>query len=69
MNYRDLTKKLRRCGCEFARRGAGSHEIWWHPGRRLFTSIPKHTNRDLAVGTVRGIVRDLGIPKPEFDRA
>lgn len=69
MNYRDLTRKLRACDCEFARKAAGSHEVWWHPGRRVFTTLPKHGNRDIATGTLRAIIRDLGIAKQEFDRA
>ncbi|MBI4603868.1 MAG: type II toxin-antitoxin system HicA family toxin [Planctomycetes bacterium] len=31
MTYRELTRKLRRLGCEFVRHAAGSHEIWWRP--------------------------------------
>lgn len=31
MKYAELTRKLRRLGCEFTRYGAGSHEIWRNP--------------------------------------
>ena len=69
MTYRALTKKLRSLGCEFVRPAAGSHEIWWRPANKRFTTIPRHGNRDVPTGTLRAIVRDLGIPRPEFEEA
>jgi len=69
MTYRALTKKLRRLGCEFVRPAAGSYEIWWRPANKRFTTIPRHANRDLPPGTLRAIIRDLGIPRHEFDEA
>jgi len=69
MTYRTLTKKLRSLGCEFVRPAAGSHEIWWRPANKRFTTIPRHGNRDLPVGTLRAILRDLGIARAEFESA
>ncbi len=69
MTYRELVKKLRTCGCEFVRPAAGSHEIWWNPASQQFTTVPRHANRDLATGTLRAILRDLGVPKRDFDRS
>ena len=69
MNFRDLTRKLKRLGCEYIRPVAGSHEIWWRPSHQCFTTIPKHANRDLPTGTLRAIIRDLQITKTEFDQA
>ena len=69
MTYRALVKKLRHLGCEFVRPAAGSHEIWWRPADKRFTTIPRHGNRDIPPGTLRAIVRDLGIPHSEFDEA
>ena len=59
MNYVELTRKLKALGCEFRRQAKGSHEIWWHPQRKLYTVIPHH-RRDIAKGTLRKILRDLG---------
>jgi predicted RNA binding protein YcfA (HicA-like mRNA interferase family) len=67
MTYRTLAKELRRLGCKFVRRAAGSHEIWWRPANQRFTTIPRHGNRDIPTGTLRAILRDLGIPRSEFD--
>ena len=69
MNYRELTRKLRSLGCEFARQGKGDHEIWANDATKSTTAIPNWRGRDLKPGTVRAVIRDLGISKDEFDRA
>lgn len=66
MTYRELTRKLRRLGCEFVRSAGGSHEIWWRPSNQRFTTIPHHANRDIAKGTLRAILRDLDISEKEL---
>ncbi len=62
MNYRTLTKKLRKLGCGFVRQGPGSHEIWWNPAQRKFTTIPwRPGHEDLPKGTIGEILRNLGL--------
>lgn len=61
MNYRQLTRKLRRLGYEFYRQAAGSHEIWWHPATGRRTTIPNHGPKDIPKGTLAKILRDLGL--------
>ena len=68
MTYRELTRKLRALGCEFDRQSRGSHEIWRNPVTGTRTTIPNWGGRDLRAGTVRAIVRDLGIDRSAFDR-
>ncbi len=68
MNYRQLTRRLRQLGCEFVRQGPGSHEIWWNPQTGQFTVIPRHGGRDIPTGTLRTILRQLGIDPKEFYR-
>ena len=69
MTYRELARKLRRLGCELDRRARGDHEIWMNLSTHARTTIPNWGSRDLRQGTVRAIIRDLGVPKREFDRA
>ena len=69
MNYRELTGKLRRLGCQFARQGKGSHEIWANDNTRSTTAIPNWRGQDLKPGTIGSILRDLGISRDEFNRA
>ncbi len=66
MNYRELTAFLRQQGCEFRRRAKGSHEIWWSPEKRLYTTVP-HSQGDLDTGTLKKILKDLDLqaaPRP-----
>ncbi len=67
MTYRVLTRKLRRLGCEFLRQAPGSHEIWWNPQNRSFTTIPHHADKDIPQGTLAAILRDLGLTREELD--
>lgn len=60
LTYRELIQILRQQGCEFRREAKGSHEIWWHPAKRLYTTVPKHGGT-IDTGTLRKILRDLDI--------
>lgn len=68
MTYRELTRKLKKLGCVFDRQGSGDHEIWINLTTRSRTTIPNWRSRDLRVGTVRAIMRDLDIDRGDFDR-
>lgn len=69
MTYRELTRKLRRLNCRFDRQGRGDHEMWINPENRAKAAIPNWGSRDLKVGTVIGIIRQLGISRDEFEQA
>ena len=69
MNYRDLTRKLRRLDCEFDRRAKGDHEIWINGATQSRTTIPDWGSRDLRAGTIARILRDLGISRVQFRQA
>lgn len=66
MRYRDIAKRLKDLGCEELRKGKGSHRIWLNPETGQLTTVPDWGNKDLAPGTVRAIIRDLGISRDEF---
>ena len=68
MNYRDLTRKLRRLGCDFDRSAKGDHEIRINTETRARTTIPNWRGKDLKAGTIAAILRDLGISRREFER-
>ncbi len=68
MNYRELTRKLRRLGCEFDRRARGDHEIWINTSTHARTTIPNWGSQDLRPGTVSAILRDLEVSRDEFER-
>jgi len=63
--YREVVKKLKACGFEFYRNAAGSHEIWYKPTTKKFTTIPNHPS-DLPEGTLRAILKQADISIEEF---
>lgn len=68
MRYSELRRKLRRLGCEPLRQAGGSHEIWWRPGTELRTVVPNHAAREIPTGTLRSILRDLGLTLDDLNQ-
>ena len=64
-SYREITKRLKKCGFEFDRQAAGSHEIWHNPNTGKYTTIPNHPG-DMPEGTLRAIIRQAGISVDDF---
>ena len=62
--YREIVKRLKQLGFEFDRQAAGSHEIWFNPVTRRYTTIPNHPG-DMPEGALRAILRQAGI-EPEM---
>lgn len=60
-----IVKALERHGFVVARI-AGSHHVMRHSDGRG-TTVPVHGNRDVAKGTLRGILRDVGLTIDELD--
>lgn len=54
-----VVKALQRHGFVVARI-AGSHHVMRHPDGRG-TTVPVHRGQDVAKGTLRGILRDVGM--------
>src|ERR1700726_1411439 len=54
-----VVRALERAGLKVAR-VAGSHHIMRHPDGRG-TTVPVHAGRDIAKGTLRGILTDTGM--------
>jgi predicted RNA binding protein YcfA (HicA-like mRNA interferase family) len=63
--YREIIKRLKRLGFEFDRQAAGSHEIWFNPKTRRYTTVPNHPG-DMPEGTLRAILKESGITPDEF---
>lgn len=59
-----IVKALERAGFKVARI-AGSHHIMRHPDGRG-TTVPVHPGRDVAKGTLRGILADVGMTVAEL---
>ncbi len=66
----EAARKLTVLGCqEIARRGAGAHRKWTNPATNRSTVLPDHGGRDLASGTLRAVVRQLGLDWNAFQQA
>lgn len=63
--YRDIARKLRACGFQFDRQAAGSHEIWYNPATKGYTTVPNHPG-DMPEGTLRAILKQAGIQPDDF---
>ena len=66
--HRDVTRKLKMLGFFFDRQAAGSHEIWFNPKTKRYTTIPNHPG-DLPEGTLHEILKQAGISPNEFLKA
>ncbi len=70
MKYREAARKLRALGCvELPRRGHGSHRVWHNPALSRLSTLPFHGGRDIRLGTLRAVVRDLGLDWQAFQAA
>jgi len=58
---------LKQLGVEFHRQAAGSHEIWFNPATRCYTTIPNHPG-DMPEGTLRAILKQAGVEVEVFLR-
>ena len=62
-------RKLKALGCEeHPRRERGAHRIWRNPLTGGSAVVPDYGSRDLRVGTIRAVLRNLGVGWAEFLR-
>ncbi len=68
MKYREVARKLKRLNChEFPRRKGGSHRKWFNPATGRAAVLPDWGAKDLKLGTLRAVVRQLGIDWETFE--
>jgi predicted RNA binding protein YcfA (HicA-like mRNA interferase family) len=61
LSYRDLTRRLRKLGFRFYRHGKGSHELWVRDTDGTVVPVPHHRGKSIRKGTVRAIIREVGV--------
>jgi mRNA interferase HicA len=70
MKYREIARKPHALGCEeLPRRSGGSHRKWHNPATGQIAPVPDWGSRDLKVGTLRQIIRQLGLDWEHFQQA
>lgn len=67
MKYREAARKLRKLGCEeIHRSGSGSHRVWHNPQNDRQASLPDWGSKDLKIGTLHAVIKQLGIDWNDF---
>ncbi len=66
LRYREVVKRLRHLGFRFYRQGRGSHELWVRDADGLVVPVPKHQGKTIRKGTIRAIIREIGVSVDEF---
>jgi len=61
----EVVRVLEKIGFRLIRQ-SGSHAVYRHPDGR-WTTVPVHPGKDVAKGTVRKIIKDVGITVEEFE--
>jgi predicted RNA binding protein YcfA (HicA-like mRNA interferase family) len=61
----EVQRILEKLGFQHIRQ-SGSHAVYRHPDGRWVT-VPLHPGKDVAKGTLRKIIKDLGITVEEFE--
>lgn len=70
MKYREIVQRLAAMGCrELPRTGAGFHRKWLNPVTDRVTVLPDWGGANLKLGTIRAVVRQLGLEWEDFKRA
>ena len=66
LDYHEVTRRLRRHGFRFYRRGRGSHELWVRDADGRVVPVPHYRGRKIPKGTVRAIIREIDVSVEEF---
>ncbi|MEN6588944.1 MAG: type II toxin-antitoxin system HicA family toxin [Proteiniphilum sp.] len=60
MKYHELEKKLQKAGC-YPVGSMKGHPLWYSPITGKYFKMSHHGKQEIAVGTLKGIIRDSGI--------
>ena len=66
LKYPELARKLKTYGFRFYRSGKGSHEIWVRDKDGKVIPVPHHKGKAIKKGTIRAIIRELGVTVGDF---
>ncbi|MGC8765792.1 MAG: type II toxin-antitoxin system HicA family toxin [Brevinematia bacterium] len=66
LNYNELTRRLKLLEFRFYRHGKGSHELWVRDKDGLCIPVPNHKGKPIRKGTLRAIIKEIGISVEKF---
>lgn len=68
LNYKELTTRLKKFGFVYYRSGKGSHELWVRDSDGKVVPVPHYRGKNIRKGTVRAIIKEIGVTIDEFFR-
>lgn len=66
LNCQEVIRRLRKLGFRFYRQGKGSHELWVRDSDGRVIPVPHYRGKKIRKGTVRAIIREVGVSVAEF---
>jgi predicted RNA binding protein YcfA (HicA-like mRNA interferase family) len=66
LDYREVVQRLRALGFRFYRQGKGSHELWVRDADGRVVPVPRHEGKPIRRGTIRAIIREVGVSVEGF---
>jgi predicted RNA binding protein YcfA (HicA-like mRNA interferase family) len=66
LNYLEVIQRLRKLGFRFYRQGKGSHELWVRDADGTVVPVPHYKGKKIRKGTVRAIIREVGVSVEDF---
>jgi len=62
----EVRQRLKKLGFRFYRQGKGSHELWVRDEDGKVIPLPNYRGKMIRKGTIRAIIREIGISVKEF---
>ncbi|MCK4359725.1 MAG: type II toxin-antitoxin system HicA family toxin [Candidatus Cloacimonetes bacterium] len=66
LSYPEVKKRLSKFGFRFYRQGKGSHELWVRDIDGIVIPVPHYRGKKIRKGTIRAIIREIGLSVEEF---
>lgn len=66
LSYQEITRRLRKLDFRFYRQGKGSHELWVRDTDGRVIPVPCYKGKKIRKGTIRAIIREVGMSVEEF---
>ena len=66
LTHTEVVRRLGLLGFRYYRQGKGSHELWVRDRDGCVVPVPHHGGQSIRKGTVRAIIREVGVGVEEF---
>jgi len=66
LSSQQVRRKITKLGFRFYRQGKGSHELWVRDEDGKVIPVPNYQGKKIKKGTIRAIIREIGMNVQEF---